>query len=327
MTETLDSEKIQSFNADFLDRLMEFGGWSPAAHLSSDYLALKFDNINLRFHIKFDHNLGDILHLTIPPNYSFIDNSLTRCHITIPASSKNELLFLLCESNKDIENKPEEPFVKLFGLILIRVCRIFGGSEPLSLDEQKGLIGEILAISLLKERFNDEVLKGWSRSGLVDIDMKHLGYDIEVKTVSNLDNPSVSVSYQNQLQFKDTVDSFLFVMQCKSSKTDLSLPTLPELIDGIIETDYGGIDTDLGSKFIKCLENEIENYPWNSIERNRFTSRFEVSDSFSAYTILEGSAPDQIAVGNSIPDGVTIHKYRLDASVLEEFEDISEWLE
>jgi hypothetical protein len=327
MTVNLDNEKIQTFNADFLDMLMQFGDWTPAPHLSLSHLEFKYDDVVMRFHIKFTHNAGRLLRLTLPPNYSFIDNSLTNCHITIPASSKNEFLFLLCESNKDIENSPDISFVQVFSSTLIRVCRIFGGAEPLSLDDQKGLIGEINAISLLKRRFGDEVLKGWSRNGLVDIDINHLGYDIEVKTVSDVNDPNVNVSFHNQLQYKESVTSFLFVMECKSTRTDLSLPTLPDLIDQIIETDYGGEDSDLGSKFVKCLEKEIESYPWSAVERNRFTSRFEVSDSFSAYKILEGCAADQMALGTSIPDGVTINKYKLDAKVLEEFEDISVWLE
>ena len=192
MTVNFDSEKIQMFNADFLEMLMQFDDWTPAPHLSINHLMFKYDDVIMRFHIKFTHNDGKLLHLTLPPNYSFIDNSLTNCHITIPVSSKNEFLFLLCEANKDVENSPDSTFVEVFSRTLIRVCRIFGGSEPLSLDEQKGLIGEIQAISLLKGRFDDEVLKGWSRSGLVDIDIKHLGYDIEVKTVSDINNPYVN---------------------------------------------------------------------------------------------------------------------------------------
>ena len=266
------------------------------------------------------------MHLTIPQDYSFVESSQTTCHITIPASCKNEFLFLLCESNKDIENQPEIPFVTLFGNTLTRVCRIFGGSEPLSIDEQKGLVGELLALSLLKNKFNDEALKHWSRSGLVDIDLRHLGYDFEVKTVSNLDIPEVNVSFQNQLQYKDSITSYLFVMECRSSKTDLLLPTLPELVDEIVETDYGGEHSELGSKFIKCLEKEVECYPWNGIERNRFTTRFDVSDSFLAFTILEGSAADQIAVGAILPNGVDVNKYKLDANVLEKFENIADWL-
>jgi len=326
LTITPNNENIQKFNADFLEHLISFGEWSPAAHLSANGLFLKYNTNTNRFHLKFDHQYNKVLQLSISQYYSFIENSSSICHITLPLSSKNELLFLLCEANQMIEDNPESMFILLFGNLLIRVCKIFGGAEPIPLDEQKGIVGEIVTITMLTKRFNEESLSNWSRSGLVDVEIHHLGYDMEVKTISDISNPVVNVSFANQLQYKDSIISLLFVVECKSTKIDLSLPTLPEFIDQMITNDYGGSETELGSKFIQCLEKEIEGYPWNETEKRRFTSRFDYSNLFSVYKISEGDSADQMAIGNTLPNGVALSKYKLDANVLDAFEDVDEWL-
>jgi len=309
-------DDFRIFNSRFLERVKDFGEEISVAHLSTDFLFII--HCEGTFTLRFVHEKGKRMVPAIPQNYRLIDDSEREVIIGISDDEQNELLFLLCEANKIIEDSENsQDFRTMFWDLIHQVFRLFGGSEPISIEEQKGIYGELMCLCNIVEEFGMSAITGWSRSALVDIELQpNYPIEVEVKTVSDISSPLVNISFHNQLKHVPDCNTYLYVVQCNTTKTDFTLPTLPDFIEHIVDLNFGGSESTIGQTLIQCLGIQIPGYPWTIHERDRFTTRFVTQDSHSIYQIHSGDSCDMMANLEGLPPGIVPGGYQVDASIL-----------
>lgn len=308
-------DDIQIFNSRFLVGIKQVSTDVPALHINERVVI----GFNGEYTLSFYHELGQRILPNVPENYHLIVDSETNLTITLPEFLENQLLYILCEANRIVEEGMFDDFKTFFSGFLLDMFRLFGGSEPLSLEDQKGVFGELMVIKELFQRYREPIFTEWNRNGLVDIDMTQSHQtEIEVKTVSDISEPIVSISFFDQLRFQEDRTSILAVIQCNTTKTNFSLPTLPAFIDDVVEEMFGEIESDASKRFEACLQQQIMGYPWSEADKNRFTTRFSTNPIMRNFQVQNGDSADQMANQKNMPNGVELGGYQLDASVLAE---------
>ena len=289
-------------------------------HLDSQKIALTFNCERDGFEIDFTHDFGNRLNLEIPRAFRIIRNNQSNYSFFIGSAWRNEMMYLLSESCKNIENT-NGGFESIFFETLRAVFRIFGGREPITAREQKGIVGEIMTIYHLFSNFGNELIESWSRDALIDFDLEpENNYAIESKCISRSQNALVTVSHYNQLEWKDSSPrSLLAVTRCTASKVPSELQRLPEFVDSMI-SHFRDIDTNTGELFRAAIDAQLTVDIFDEQVRKRFVTRFETEDERELYEVLSEDSADTMAKQNGVPDGVAIDSYRLNPDVLEKFE-------
>jgi len=285
-------------------------------HLHTNKICITYLSQYDGYQIDFIHDLGRRLNLEIPPIFTIINNNTSLYSFFVHADWKNELLYLLSESCKNIEHSNGAFDSKLIETLKI-VFRIFGGREPINLMEQKGIIGEILTICHLYHQFGLDLIRNWSRDSLFDFDLEQeKNYTIEAKCISKAQNALITVSHYNQLEWKDQDPiSLLAVVRCTASKIPSEYMRLPEFIDSMIEK-ITAIDQSEGEIFREAINSQLTVSIFSDDIRKRFVTRFDFEDFIHLYEIISDDSADQMAKQTGVPDGVAIDSYRLNPIVL-----------
>ena len=288
-------------------------------HLDSEKISLTFNSERDGFEIDFTHNFGNRLNLEIPRIFRIIRNNQTNYSFFIGSSWRNEMMYLLSEGCKNVENT-NGVFESIFFETLRAVFLIFGGREPITAREQKGIVGEIMTIYHLFSSFGNELIERWSRDALIDFDLEpNHNYAIESKCISTAQNALVTVSHYNQLEWKESSPiSLLAVIRCTASKVPSEFQRLPELVDSMI-SHFRDIDSDTGDLFRAAVDAQLTVDMFDEEVRKRFVTRFEIAGELEIYEIISGDSADTMAKQNGVPNGVAIDSYRLNPDVLERF--------
>ena len=289
-------------------------------HLDSQKIILTFNSERDGFEIDFTHDFGNRLNLEIPRIFRIIRNNQSNYSFFIGSVWKNEMMYLLSEGCKNVENTNGN-FESIFFETLRAVFRIFGGREPITASEQKGIVGEIMTIYHLFSNFGNELIESWSRDALIDFDLEpENNYSIESKCISRSQNALVTVSHYNQLEWKDRSPiSLLAVTRCTASKVPSELQRLPEFVDSMI-SHFREIDTNTGDIFRAAVDAQLTIDIFDEEVRKRFVTRFEIEDELEHYEVVSEDSADTMAKQNGVPDGVAIDSYKLNPDVLERFD-------
>ena len=289
-------------------------------HLDSQKIVLAFNSERDGFEIDFTHGFGNRLNLEIPRIFRIIRNNQSNYSFFIGSDWINEMMYLLSEGCKNVENTNGN-FESIFFETLRSVFRIFGGREPITAREQKGIVGEIMTIYHLFSNFGNGLIESWSRNALIDFDLElENNYAIESKCTSRSQNALVTVSHYNQLEWKDRSPiSLLAVTKCTASKVPSELQRLPEFLDSMI-SHFRDIDTNTGELFRAAVDAQLTVDIFDEEVRKRFVTRFEIANELELYEVISEDSADTMAKQNGVPDGVAIDSYRLNPDVLERFE-------
>ena len=228
--------------------------------------------------------------------------------ITIPHKRTAELEFLLRKSYEDYsadESQPPEDSLISQLRIQVAVWRLSG--EFMDSDSQRGLIGEIMAVSRATRVLgNDDAILGWDETSrdLVDI-TNGKEWGIESKSRSAI-SKTVRVSSAAQL-VRDDPMLVLAVTEVKADKK--SGRTLPEIAEEQLEAISDSVPSANTEEFRKKMDKIHQVFSM----RDYFQSKWTVGET-EFYEIQVGSTPDSF--GKSLPNGVSISGYSLRLDVL-----------
>ena len=236
--------------------------------------------------------------------------------ITIPHKRTAELEFLLRKSYEDYSaDKSQSPEDSLISQLRIQVKVWRMGGEFMDGDSQRGLIGEIMAVSRATSVLgNDDAIMGWDETSrdLVDItNGKEWGIESKSRSATS---KTVRVSSSAQLVRGDPI-LVLAVTEVKADKK--SGRTLPEIAEEQLETISDSVPSANTEEFRKKMDKIHQVFSM----REYFQSKWTVGET-EFYEIEIDSTPDSF--GKSIPTGVSISGYSLRLDVLSpsSFEDI-----
>lgn len=147
-----------------------------------------------------------------------------------PDGNENELVFLLLymydeeEKSGDVDPKMKDVFEKW--------CKLMRAKEPISINDQKGILGEISCILEAVPTYKRKTIEGWKRSNLRDLEIPGSGTNDAIHIESKTRTPSVSsvtISYKNQLAYCNNQPPV--ILGVTLVQRSLKGKTLPEWVD------------------------------------------------------------------------------------------------
>jgi len=269
------------------------------------------------FELKFTHDKGGKLSIKSPEFISIVKNTNKIYHIKLDEDYDNELNYLLTDCGNNIEGASPNSFVDCFIQSYKSFCKIFGGVEPISKDDQKGILGELFTLVELYDKYKSELITSWSRDNLIDFDMSAANnINIEAKCTSKSKDALIHVSHYNQLEsFNDNPAVILSVVRATSSYSK------GDFLYKIIEDKIAEIKKK-SSKDSNLLRKKIDSITscdlFSKDIRKKFVTKFEYH-SIEYFEIKDKDSADDMAKQVNLPTGVIIDKYKLKPTVLAKY--------
>ena len=240
----------------------------------------------------------------------------TDTSITIPHKRTAELEFLLRKAFEDYMTDPSQiPEDSLITQLRIQVEVWRMGGEIMDHESQRGLIGEIMAVSRTTNiLLNDEAIIGWDEtsSKLVDITHKdEWGIEAKSKTPSS---DSVKISSADQLVRGDPI---LVLAVTDVSADNKDGMTLPEIADEQLVEIAASVPTANTEEFRKKIDSFHRVFSMSQY----FTSKWEYGET-EFFEIESESVPDNF--GNGIPSGISIPGYKMKLEILNSSKKLKE---
>ena len=252
--------------------------------------------------------------------YIFIDSenevtkypSWMRCHRegTLTQLSCNstkylpEVLYLLSHCWRKLNASEDELDVIVIDALQHLKSRWNGLSEPMSEENQRGLIGELEALRKAALVYGIEAIKGWDATSHSLQDISTPEWLIEAKSKSQ-NSTKVRISSFEQLKVNDSRPLYLSVTEIERRSTGI---TLPEYCNSLL-MDMRSSKID-GIEFLESLLDSI-----GSKTEDLFKTKFEVGET-KFFLIERNSSPDLMG-RIELPDGCSCGPYDLE---LEQFE-------
>ena len=178
-------------------------------------------------------------------------------------------------------------------------------NEPKSLEEQKGLIGELMALLWVYDEHGEEFLRYWDASGHAPNDIETPEFHVEAKSKMKKAN-TVKVSFKKQLSIPEDKKLFLAVTDANVSQK-AEAKTLPEIKEELLQQ-----LKDMGCGKVTEVKNAIESWGLSDVIGEKFSTTFLVGDT----TIYEVLAEHSCAVYGEmdLPLGIKTESYDLELS-------------
>ena len=295
-------------------------GFFPPTLLVTVASSIIYNDIKETFELKIKHNLSREIKSKVPQFVTIVENTPDRYEFHVADDYRPHLVFFLTTwgEQKDSTGKG---FGESFAGVFDSWCKRFEGKEPISLKDQKGILGELYTLEQIYPTYGSDAIQRWSRTDLIDFTLESThNVNIEVKSAGEKVGSLVSISYLEQLEFhSNSPRMILSVVKLKSSvgssgkflyewlqesiddlnrkaKKIPSLTTDVKLLSSKIKSTYGGdlSDKDRQKKFF--TKHEIVGIEWYEIEND--------------------DSADRMAKGVGIPNGVSLTKYKIDPTVL-----------
>lgn len=242
------------------------------------------------------------------PSWISVEVTSDLC-ITIPTRRTAELEFLLRKTFEDYSSDPtQSPEDSLIAQLRIQVHVWNMGTEIMDSESQRGLIGEIAAVSeATKQLRNDDAIMGWDEtsSAIVDISCTD-NWSIEAKSKSP-SSKFVKISSAEQLIRMDHPLA-LAVTDVRADKGNGD--TLPEIAEKILDE----LQKTVPGTNITEFRKKIDTFHRVFSMKDYFYSKWKFGET-EFFEIDVKSTPHEF--GNSIPPGVTITGYKLNLEVLD----------
>ena len=296
-------------------------GFFPATLLVTVDSSIIYNRKAGTFELKIKHDLSREIKSKVPQFVTIVENAPNRYEVHVPDDYRPHLVFFLTTwgEKKDSSGKG---FGESFAEVFESWCKRFGGKEPISIKDQKGILGELYTLEQLHSTYGIDAINQWSRKDLIDfrLEFKH-NVNIEVKSVSEKKGASVTISHLNQLEFQsNSPRTILSVVKLKSSveksgkfiyewlqesidKLDKKAKKNPSLMADVVA---------LSSKIKSIYEGDLA----DQNKQKKFFTKHEVVD-ITWYEIESNDSADKMAKGIVIPLGVSLpDHYNIDPNIL-----------
>lgn len=222
-----------------------------------------------------------------------------------------DLFSFLCEDLIErIEAKPNE-YLKILGERLILWKKLFEAQSPtgLSLEDQRGLWGEIRFISDLLEKgmAAQDAINSWKGPKGMPKDFSTQLSDIEIKTSIQSNHPKITINGAEQLTKNQDKNLFLVCYQIQESQLGTSLLEIINNLQSSLEGTPTALlefnETLFLTGFFNCALEEY-NIPKYSLKETKF---FNVIEGFPRLSI------------DTVPEGIGDLRYTITLSSLSNF--------
>jgi len=233
-------------------------------------------------------------------------NSSVDTSITIPHDKTSEIIYLLRISYEDYTKDKSQPYHNSFKSQLISLIKVWKGEgEPITEENQKGLIGEVVAIVEAAKIKGQDAIDSWDETSTNSVDITHDDWSIEAKS-KNKDSETVKISSQKQLEHNGTP----LILSVTDVSKDKKGKTLPLFIDSKMnELKLNGIS----NSSIDDLKKRIDDYYRVSSQEKSFVSKWKVG-TCDFYDVKNDSEPVKFI--KTIPSTISIPGYTLQLSSL-----------
>ncbi len=180
----------------------------------------------------------------------------------------------------------------------------------LTLEQQKGLLGELLFIKNLLEAgiSQDKVFNAWTGPDSESKDFNFKSASFEVKfTTSNI--PSIKISNENQLDNLSNTNLFLVQFSTDSAKNGgISLNSVVELLRQDLKTNKAA------SKF---FNEKLESVGFFEEDGESYNAEYALKSTF----IYKVTADFPKLSGNNLPTGIYNTSYSIERSAIENYKE------
>ena len=295
-------------------------GFFPVTLLVTTDSSIIYNNTDEIFQLKIKHNLGREIKSKVPQFVKIVENAPHRYEFHLPDDYRPHLVFFLTtwgekkvSSGKGFGESYEEVFESW--------CKRFEGKEPISVKDQKGILGELYTLEQIHPTFGLDAIKCWSRKDLIDFKLESThNVNVEAKSAGEKKGALVSISHLNQLEYQsNSPRTILSVVKLKSSvgKSGKFLyEWLQESIDNLKKKAKKKPSLNSDVKLLSSKINSIYGGDLNDKDRQKkFFTKHEIIG-IDWYEIENDDSADKMAKGVSLPNGVFLTKYKIDPTVL-----------
>jgi len=288
--ETVNLQFQNLVDGDPPAQVVLFGESDFKIQKTSDLHILTMDNFS---------NLKDIE----GPQWLKITSS-SNTSISAPHSKTAELVYLLWKSYEDSLKDPSQPYQNSVSSQLKALSKVWKGEgEPLGLEVQRGLLGEIYSLIEIAKLKKNEAIESWDETCTNPVDFTHDDWGVEAKAKTPT-SESVKISSQEQLTHKGN-PLILSVVDISTDKEKGK--TLPQLIQSqLVVLEGMGIDKYQVQTVRKMIDDNYLVFAYES----SFTSKWKIGD-IVFYDIPATSDPSTFSSGIplsiKIPLGYTLN--------------------
>ena len=295
-------------------------GFFPVTLLVTTDSSIIYNDTDEIFQLKIKHNLGREIKSKVPQFVKIVENTPHGYEFHVPDDYRPHLVFFLTtwgekkvSSGKGFGESYEEAFESW--------CKRFEGKEPLSVKDQKGILGELYTLNEIHGTFGIDAIKSWSRKDLIDFKLESThNVNIEVKSAGEKKGALVSISHLNQLEYQsNSPRTILSVVKLKSSVGKSGKFLYEWLQESINELKKKAKKKPSLNADVKVLSSKIESIYGgilnDKIKQKKFFTKHEILG-IDWYEIEDDDSADKMAKGASLPNGIFLTKYKIDPTVL-----------
>ena len=299
-------EAIQTFKQQLQNIRSNEGKWIVIAPLLIETFRISFKDHHIVLKIE---NIE-----TEPESPEWMETTFDSSTFVIECEAEKyqiEILYLVMHIWRELKRKPSsvvnDVLSESFKFLKFRWST---SGEPKTDEEQRGFIGELLALVWVIEEKGEHYIVNWDASGHNPNDIQADSFHVEAKTKTKTCS-TVKISFKEQLKTHDDKTVYLSVTDVNGSAKKGE--TLPEIRDKIISK-----LTEAGVSAISDLEGKIESWGLTSAAiEEKFTSKYKIGKT-RIYEIKEKHGCAQFA-DSSLPEGVKLESgYTLFLSSVED---------
>jgi hypothetical protein len=277
-----------------------------------------YHDTDQKFQVTIKHELGYEIKSKVPEFVKIEENTSQRYKFELPDDYRPHLVFFLTTWG---ENSVGKGFGESFKDAFESWCKRFEGKEPVSLKDQKGIIGELFTLEQIHPNYGLDAIQCWSRKDLIDFSLEST-HDvvIEVKTAGEKKGSLVTISHLEQLEFhSNSPRMILSVVKIKSS-----VGTAGKFLYEWLEESIDNLEKKAKTKpalnaHVNLLKSKIQAAYEGSLsdldKRKKFFTKHEIIG-IDWYEVEENDSADKMAKGVGTPNGVKLSKYKIDPTVL-----------
>jgi len=304
-TLTEQDEAIQTFKQQLQNIRSNEGKWIVIAPLLIETFRISFKDNRIMLeieNIETEPDSPEWMKTTFDSNTFVIECEAEKYQI--------EILYLVMHIWRELRRKPSsivnDVLSESFKSLKFRWSAT---GEPKTDEEQRGFIGELLALVWVIEEKGEHYIPNWDASGHNRNDIQADTFHVEAKAKSKT-SPTVKISFKEQLKTHDDKTVYLSVTDVNGSAKKGE--TLPQIRDKVISK-----LTEAGVSAISDLEGKIESWGLTTAIEDKFTSKYKISKT-RTYEIKDEHGCAQFA-DSSLPEGVTLESgYTLSLSSIKD---------
>jgi len=295
-------------------------GFFPATLLVTTYSSIIYSDTNEMFELKIKHDLGREIKSKVPQFVKIVENAPNRYEFHVPDDYRPHLVFFLTTwgEKKDSSGKG---FGESYEEVFESWCKRFEGKEPISVKDQKGILGELYTLEQIHPTFGLDAIKCWSRKDLIDFKLESThNVNVEAKSAGEKKGALVSISHLNQLEYQSkSPRTILSVVKIKSSVEKSGKFIYEWLQESIDELNKKAKKKPSLNADVKALSSKIESVYGGVLndktQQKKFFTKHEILG-IDWYEIEDDDSADKMAKGVGLPNGVFLTKYKIDPTVL-----------